>query len=40
MQKSKKEKRTKPASKSSLCQNDDFKITQNRQIVKSRCSLC
>lgn len=36
-QKRKKEKRTQPASKSSLCQNDDFKITQNSCFVKLRC---
>lgn len=35
--KGQKEKRTQPASKSSLCQNDDYIITQSRQKCKLRC---
>ena len=33
----KKEKRTTPASKSSLCQNDALILTENNVFVKMRC---
>ena len=37
MKRRQKEKRTKQPSKSSLCQNDDYIITQSRQKSKLRC---